>query len=73
MTTTTSAQWTEHYLRTDDGPFIVLGAEVHNSSSSSLPAITESFATVHRLGANTVLAPSPGIYSSQRRAVSIPP
>ncbi len=57
MTTTTSAQWTEHYLRTDDGPFIVLGAEVHNSSSSSLPAITESFATVHRLGANTVLAP----------------
>ncbi|SBS72184.1 DUF5597 domain-containing protein [uncultured Microbacterium sp.] len=38
-------------------PFTVLGAELHNSSSSSLRAIDEAFARVRELGANTVLAP----------------
>lgn len=36
---------------------LVLGAEVHNSSSSTPEAITESFARVAQLGATTVLAP----------------
>jgi hypothetical protein len=49
--------WSEGYLAVDGKPFPVVGAEVHNSSSSSIPAIDTSFATVHALGANTVLAP----------------
>ncbi len=49
--------WTDHYLKVNGEPFIVLGAEVHNSSSSTVRAISESFATVAALGANTVLAP----------------
>lgn len=44
-------------LLVDGAPFVVLGGEIHNSSSSSVPAIRESFAKVHALGANTVLAP----------------
>jgi len=38
-------------------PFTVLGAEIHNSSSSTVAAIAESFRKVAALGANTVLAP----------------
>ncbi|MDN4640164.1 DUF5597 domain-containing protein [Agreia sp. PsM10] len=44
-------------LVVDGKPFTVLGAEIHNSSSSTINAITESFERVRRLGANTVLAP----------------
>jgi hypothetical protein len=49
--------WSSGYLSVDGKPFPVIGAEVHNSSSSSIPAIDTSFAAVHALGANTVLAP----------------
>lgn len=37
--------------------FVVLGAETHNSSSSTPEAIAAAFARVRELGANTVLAP----------------
>jgi hypothetical protein len=37
--------------------FLVAGAEVHNSSSSTILAIQRSFHRVRDLGANTVLAP----------------
>jgi len=40
----------------DGRPFLVLGAEIHNSSSSSDAAIRSSFQKVAALGANTVLA-----------------
>jgi len=36
---------------------LLLGGQVHNSSSSSRPAIEASFAHAKRMGANTVLAP----------------
>ena len=49
--------WAGPYLTVQGEPFVVVGAEVHNSSSSSLPAITQAFDVVQRLGANTVLAP----------------
>lgn len=49
--------WVGPYLRVDGDPFLVVGAEVHNSSSSSPLAITKAFTTVRTLGANTVLAP----------------
>lgn len=52
-----SNAWTGPYLKVNGNPFLVVGAEVHNSSSSSAPAIIESFDAVQRLGANTVLAP----------------
>ncbi|MHA7189426.1 GH35 family beta-galactosidase [Arthrobacter sp. MDT2-16] len=38
-------------------PFLIVGSEVHNSSSSSVQTISRSFGTVRDLGANTVLAP----------------
>ncbi|MFF1571390.1 DUF5597 domain-containing protein [Leifsonia sp. NPDC058292] len=38
-------------------PFRILGAEIHNSSSSTPKATAESFKRVASLGANTVLAP----------------
>ena len=50
-------EWADPYLRVDGQPFLILGAEVHNSSSSSIEAITKSFTAVRKLGANTVLAP----------------
>ena len=50
-------QWTGPYLAVDGQPFLIVGAEVHNSSSSTLEAIASSFATIKLLGANTVLAP----------------
>ena len=49
--------WTGPYLAVDGRPFVVVGAEIHNSSSSSTRAIDRSFDAVQRLGANTVLAP----------------
>lgn len=49
--------WAGPYLSVGGRPFLVVGAEVHNSSSSTKRAITESFAAVSSLGANTVLAP----------------
>ena len=49
--------WTGPYLAVDGRPFVVVGAEVHNSSSSSKLAIDRSFDAVRQLGANTVLAP----------------
>jgi len=52
-----SRSWVGPYLAVDGRPFVVIGAEVHNSSSSSQRAIATSFDAVHRLGANTVLAP----------------
>lgn len=53
----TTDLWTGPYLSVDGRPFVVIGAEVHNSSSSTERAITASFDTVALLGANTVLAP----------------
>ncbi|MFN2539796.1 MAG: DUF5597 domain-containing protein [Mycobacteriales bacterium] len=50
-------RWCGAYLAVDGRPFPVIGAEVHNSSSSTLNAIASSFETVRQLGANTVLAP----------------
>lgn len=49
--------WTGPYLAVDGRPFVVVGAEVHNSASSTTRAITRSFDAVQQLGANTVLAP----------------
>jgi hypothetical protein len=49
--------WSSGYLAVDGNPFPVIGAEVHNSSSSSIPAIEHSFAAASAIGANTVLAP----------------
>jgi hypothetical protein len=51
------AGWAGPYIEVGGAPFPIVGAEVHNSSSSTVVAIAESFATVHLLGANTVLAP----------------
>lgn len=44
-------------LLIDGAPFVLLGAEVHNSSSSTPQAISRAFDKVSALGANTVLAP----------------
>jgi hypothetical protein len=44
-------------LERDGQPFTVLGAELHNSSSSTIVAIEQSFRSVADIGANTVLAP----------------
>lgn len=52
-----SDAWIGPYLAVNGEPFVVIGAEVHNSSSSTTHAINGSFETVRRLGANTVLAP----------------
>lgn len=49
--------WIGPYLAVDGRPFVVVGAEVHNSSSSTERAIARSFDAVRDLGANTVLAP----------------
>lgn len=45
------------HLFVDGERFTLLGAELHNSSSSTLRAIRKSFARVAKLGANTVLSP----------------
>ena len=44
-------------LLVDGLPFLVVGAELHNSSASSLSAIERSFTTTAELGATTLLAP----------------
>ncbi|HPZ50748.1 MAG TPA: DUF5597 domain-containing protein [Propionibacteriaceae bacterium] len=44
-------------LLVDGTPFLVVGAELHNSSASSLPAIERSFTRTAELGATTLLAP----------------
>ena len=44
-------------LRRDGVPALLLGGQVHNSSSSSPRAVADSFAHVRRIGANTVLSP----------------
>ncbi|MFB7892893.1 DUF5597 domain-containing protein [Microbacterium sp. NPDC056044] len=49
--------WSGPYLAIDGRPFVVIGTEVHNSSSSTARAIARSFDAVQELGANTVLAP----------------
>jgi hypothetical protein len=54
---TATLRWNGSYIAVDGAPFPIIGAEVHNSSSSTAHAITESFSTVRALGANTVLAP----------------
>lgn len=41
----------------DGRPALLLGGQVHNSSSSSRRSIAESFAHVRRMNGNTVLAP----------------
>lgn len=56
-TPSATESWAGGYLAVDGEPFPVIGAEVHNSSSSSIPAIEASFTAVQGLGANTVLAP----------------
>jgi beta-galactosidase GanA len=56
LTTSTDLSHAPH-LHVGGRPFIVIGAEVHNSSSSTERAIESSFDTIARLGANTVLAP----------------
>jgi hypothetical protein len=45
------------HLLVDGSPYLVVGAEVHNSSSGSPAAIDASFRAVAELGANTVLVP----------------
>lgn len=45
------------HLFVGDERFTIVGAELHNSSSSTPHAIRKSFTTVRKLGANTVLAP----------------
>jgi beta-galactosidase GanA len=45
-----------HALRVDGAPFLMLGAQVHNSSNSA-PALKKVWPAVRDLGANTVLAP----------------
>lgn len=54
---TATTGWSGPYVSVDGAPFPIVGAEVHNSSSSTVDAINGSFTTVQRLGANTVLAP----------------
>ncbi|MFI7067453.1 DUF5597 domain-containing protein [Kribbella sp. NPDC050124] len=44
-------------LLVDGLPYLIVGTEVHNSSSGSAAAIDASFRTVAELGANTVLVP----------------
>lgn len=44
-------------LVVDGAPFIIVGAEIHNSSASTPRAIDRSFGRALELGANTVLAP----------------
>lgn len=51
------SEWAGPYLAVEGAPFPVIGAEVHNSSSSTHRAIIDSFTRVRLLGANTVLAP----------------
>ncbi|WP_243075305.1 DUF5597 domain-containing protein [Microbacterium sp. SS28] len=41
----------------DDEPALLLGGQVHNSTSSSPASITSSFGRTRDLGANTVIAP----------------
>ncbi|MFI7705736.1 DUF5597 domain-containing protein [Nonomuraea sp. NPDC049480] len=57
LPSTRIARLTDNGLVVDERPFLVLGAEIHNSSSSSEVAIRSSFQRVAALGANTVLAP----------------
>jgi hypothetical protein len=52
-----SSRWIGRYIAVNGAPFPIIGAEVHNSSSSTLEALRQSFTTVEQLGANTVLAP----------------
>jgi hypothetical protein len=52
-----NSAWSGPYLAVDGRPFVVIGAEIHNSSSSTARAIARSFDAVQELGANTVLAP----------------
>lgn len=47
----------DHILRKDGAARLLLGGQVHNSSSSSPRAIRESFAHVRRVNGNTVIAP----------------
>ncbi|GLI26357.1 beta-galactosidase [Agromyces rhizosphaerae] len=44
-------------LMVDDAPFLILGAELHNSSTSAPASIDAAWQAVERCGANTVLAP----------------
>lgn len=57
-------------LSRDGVPALLLGGQVHNSSSSSPRAIADSFAHLRRIGANTVLARSAGRCASPSRARS---
>jgi hypothetical protein len=45
------------HLEVDGRRFVVLGGELHNSSSSSAPAIGDALARVRDMNLNTVLAP----------------
>lgn len=54
---TVTAQLREGGLTVGGEPYLVVGAEVHNSSSSTEAAIGRSFGRVRSMGANTVLAP----------------
>jgi hypothetical protein len=52
-----AGNWRGHYLVRQGQAFPIIGAEVHNSSSSTVTGIHKSFRRVSDLGANTVLAP----------------
>ncbi|MBB2943344.1 hypothetical protein FB565_003057 [Actinoplanes lutulentus] len=54
---TPEVRLTDALLERDGRPFLVVGAELHNSSSSSVSAITRSLRAMREIGANTVLAP----------------
>lgn len=55
----TTPRWNLHdgSLNLDGEPVLLLGGQVHNSTSSHPDAIDDAFAKAHLLGANTVLAP----------------
>lgn len=57
MTTRPLPTLESHGLTVDGKPFLIAGAELHNSGASTPAAIAKSFEAVRALGANTVLAP----------------
>lgn len=55
-------------LIVDGKPFLILGAELHNSSSSSLEYMAPIWPKLKTIPLNTVLTPFHGNWSSLKRA-----
>lgn len=51
------AELADGRLLVDGEPFLMLGAELHNSGASTTASIDDAWSSVDRCGANTVLAP----------------